>query len=64
MRIKHVCPEASEPVGGKIIGNGTIIKKDWIAKDGLSGLEISKWKSIKVECDFCGKVHEYALVTK
>ena len=65
MRIEHVCPKAQKPVGGLIIGNGTIIRKVWESKDyGLSGQETHKWKSIKVKCDYCGEIHEYALTIK
>ena len=60
--IEHVCPNATKPVSGIIVGNGTMEKEVWEAADeGLSGKEILRWKTIKVRCDFCGEIHEYAL---
>ena len=62
MLIEHVCPKAQEPVKGEIIGNGTMEKEVWEAKEGLSGKELKKWKTVIVRCFHCGEHHEYALV--
>ncbi|MEI7452353.1 MAG: hypothetical protein WCK37_04115 [Candidatus Falkowbacteria bacterium] len=62
MEINHVCPQAKEPVKSPIIGNGTMTKNVWEAKEsGPSGEESKSWKTIIVACSFCGKNHEYAL---
>jgi hypothetical protein len=62
MLIEIKCPKAPEPVNGEIIGNGTMTKEVWEAKDeGLSGSQTKKWKTIMVRCFHCGEHHEYAL---
>lgn len=60
--IMHICPNEKKPVDGKIIGCGTMTKKAWIPKEGLSGEELFSWKTIIVKCKHCGDHHEYALV--
>lgn len=60
--ITHVCPEAKQPVSGKIIGSGNMKKEAWVSKEGLSGEELFSWRTIIVLCSHCGKHHEYALV--
>lgn len=60
--IEFVCPKASSPVKGPIVGNGTMEKKDWKSKDEmLSGEESKSWKTIIVYCVVCDENHEYAL---
>ncbi|MFA5109551.1 MAG: hypothetical protein WC458_03335 [Patescibacteria group bacterium] len=62
MEVEHVCPKAGKPAKSLIIGNGTMERKEWKAKDsGLSGKELKLWKTIIVKCSFCGDNHEYAL---
>lgn len=61
MVIEHVCPKAQKPVKGEIVGNGTMERTDWKSREGLSGEETKKYKTIIVKCDFCGEKHEYAL---
>ncbi|MFA5420122.1 MAG: hypothetical protein WC341_16840 [Bacteroidales bacterium] len=63
MKITHICPKAKKPVEGKIVGNGTMEREEWLpVDDGLSGAQTFKWKTIIVKCGYCGETHEYALV--
>lgn len=61
-KINIVCPKAGKPVIGTFFDQGIMQQTKWEAvDDGLSGAQTYKWISIKVKCDFCREVHEYAL---
>ena len=60
--IEHVCPKAKKPVKSKLLESGTKSEKVWEnTGTGLYGEVTKKWKSIIVQCSYCGEKHEYAL---